>query len=147
MVVPDALVLPVNFFRRIIEGVSSTHFKDGHVSPPGRPDKFNVSEADAWLADHEGVGRGRHRALCDVRLKIVDGSADKVHVVSPSGDHRIRRNPSVAFLREIVHELNPHLRNSVAPLRWRISDESVGLAGCLPTCLLVRLLRPKVALA
>src|SRR5438046_8205191 len=131
----------------IIESVSSTHFKDGHVSPPGRPDKFNVSEADAWLADHEGVGRGRHRALCDVRLKIVDGSADKVHVVPPSRDHRIRRDPSVAFLREIVHELNPHLRNSGPPLRRRIPADSVRDAWWFPTSLLLTILRPTIASA
>jgi hypothetical protein len=53
----------------------------------------------------------------------------------------------MAILREIVHELNPHLWHGVSSFRRRISDESVRRTGRLSTRRLVRILAPKVATA
>jgi hypothetical protein len=53
----------------------------------------------------------------------------------------------MAILREIIHELNPHLWHGVSSCRRRISDESVRRTGCLSTGRLVRILTPKVAAA
>src|SRR5207245_8632942 len=84
------------------------------------------------LAAHERMRRRWHRSLSEVRLKVVDRSADKVDIVSPSSHYRVRRDASMAILREIVHELNPHLWHSVSSCRRRISDESVRRTGASP---------------
>src|SRR5947208_1430151 len=147
MMVADALILPVNLLGWIVEGVCSTHFEDSHVSSTCWSDEFDIGIPDTWLADHERIGRRGHRSLSDVWLKVVDRSADKVDIVSPSSHYRVRRDASMAILREIVHELNPHLRHSVSSFRRRISDESVRRTGRLSTRRLVRILAPKVATA
>jgi hypothetical protein len=53
----------------------------------------------------------------------------------------------VAIVREIIHELNPHLGHGVLSCSRRTSDESVRRTGRLSTCRLVRILAPKVAAA
>jgi hypothetical protein len=53
----------------------------------------------------------------------------------------------MAIVREIIHELNPHLWHSVSSCRRRISDESVRRTWRLSTRRLVRILTPKVATA
>src|SRR5947209_17961834 len=147
MMVADALVHPVNLLGWIVEGVCSSHFENSHVSSTRWSDEFDVGISDAGLADHERIRRRGHRSLSDVRLKVVDRSADKVDIVSPSSHYRVRRNASMAILDEIVHELNPHLWHSVSSCRRRISDESVRRTGRLSTRRLVRILTPKVATA
>src|SRR5438309_10911494 len=147
VMVADALVFPVNLLGWIVEGVCSSHFEDSHVSSTCWSDEFDIGIPDAGLADDEGIGRRGHRSLSDVRLKVVDRSADKVDIVSPPSHYRVRRDASMAILGEIVHELNPHLRHRVTSLRLRISDEGVRGASCLLTCRLVRILAPKVAAA
>src|SRR5438132_6889666 len=147
MMVADALVLPVNLLGWIVEGVCSSHFEDGHVSSTCWADEFDIGIPDAGLADHERIGRRGHRSLSDVRLKVVDRSANKVDVVSPSSHYRVRRDASMAIVREMVYELNPHLWHSVSSCRRRISDESVRRTGRLSTRRLVRILTPKVATA
>src|SRR5438105_3934279 len=124
VMVADALVLPVNLLGWIVEGVCSSHFEDGHVSSTCWSDEFDIGIPDAGLADHERIGRRGHRSLSDVWLKVVDRSADEVDIVSPSCHYRVWRNAGVAMVREIVHELNPHLWHGVSSCRWRISDES-----------------------
>src|SRR2546422_939707 len=147
MMVADALVHPVNLLGWIVESVSSSHFEDSHVSSTCWSDEFDIGIPDAGLADHERIGGRGHRSFSDVRLKVVDRSADKVDIVSPSSHYRVRRNAGVAIVREIIHELNPHLRHGVSPFRRRISDESVRRTGRLTTRRLVRILTPKVATA
>src|SRR5467141_33415 len=147
MMVADALVHPVNLLGWIVESVSSSHFEDGHVSSTCWSDEFYVGVPDAGLADHERIRRRRHCPLCDVWLKVVDRSADKVDIVSPSSHNWVGRDASMAILREIVHELNPHLRHRVTSLRRRISDESVRRTRRLSTSRLVRILIPEVAAA
>src|SRR3989442_4211462 len=147
MMVADALVHPVNLLGWIVEGVSSSHFEDSHVSSTCWSDEFDIGIPDTWLADHERIGRRGRRPLSDVRLKVVDRSADKVDIVSPSCHYRVWRNAGVAIVREIVHELNPHLWHSVSSCRRRVSDGSVRRARRLSTCRLVRVLAPKVAIA
>src|SRR5947209_20239806 len=109
MMVADALVLPVNLLGWIVEGVCSSHFENSHVSSTRWSDEFDVGVPDAGLADHERIRRRGHRSLSDVRLKVVDRSADKVDIVSPSSHYRVGRNAGVAIVHVIVHELNPHL--------------------------------------
>src|SRR5437016_1308595 len=147
MMVADALVHPVNLLGWIVEGVCSSHFENSHVSSTRWSDEFDVGISDAGLADHERIRRRGHRSLSDVRLKVVDRSADKVDIVSPSSHYRVRRDASMAILGEIVHKLNPHLGHGVSSCRRRISDESVRRARRLSTCRLVRILAPKVATA
>src|SRR3989454_812488 len=147
MMVADALVLPVNLLGWIVEGVCSSHFEDSHVSSTCWSDEFDIGIPDTWLADHERIGRRGHRSLCDVGLKVVDRSADKVDFVSPPSHYRVGRDASMAIVREVIHELNPHLRHRVTSLRRRISDESVRRTGRLSTRRLVRILTPKVATA
>src|SRR2546425_590894 len=147
MMVPDALVHPVNLLGWIVESVSSSHFEDSHVSSTCWSDEFDIGIPDTWLADHERIRRRGHRSLSDVWLKVVDRSADKVDIVSPSCHYRIWRDASMAILRKIVHELNPHLWHGVSSFRRRISDESVRRTGRLSTRRLVRILTPKVAAA
>src|SRR3989449_9335726 len=147
MMVADALVHPVNLLGWIVESVSSSHFEDSHVPSTRWSDEFDICIPDAGLADHERIGRRGHRSLSDVRLKVVDRSADKVDIVSPSSHYRVGRNAGMAIVREIIHELNPHLWHGVSSCRRRISDESVRRTGCLSTCRLVRILAPKVAAA
>src|SRR6267143_1565677 len=147
MMVADALVHPVNLFGWIVESVSSSHFEDSHVSSTCWSDEFDIGIPDAWLADHERIGRRGHRSLSDVWLKVVDRSADKVDIVSPSSHNWVGRDASMAILREVIHELNPHLRHRVTSLRRRISDESVRRTGSLSTGRLVSILAPKVAAA
>jgi len=145
--VADALVHPVNLLGWIVESVSSSHFEDSHVSSTRWSDEFDIGIPDTWLADHERIRRRGHRSLSDIGLKVVDRSADEVDIVSPSSHYRVRRDASMAILREIVHELNPHLWHSVSSCRRRISDESVRRTGSLSTRRLVRILTPKVATA
>src|SRR5205823_3588169 len=147
VMVADALVHPVNLLGRIVESVSSSHFEDSHVSSTCWSDEFDIGIPDTWLADHERIGRRGHRSLSDVWLKVVDRSADEVDIVSPPSHYRVGRDASMAILREVIHELNPHLRHRVPSLRRRISDESVRCARRLSTCPLVRILAPKVAAA
>src|SRR5205807_2069589 len=147
MMVADALVHPVNLLGRIVESVSSSHFENSHVSSTCWSDEFDIGIPNTGLADHERIRRRGHRSLSDVGLKVVDRSADKVDIVSPSSNYRVRRDASMAILREIVHELNPHLWHSVSSCRRRISDESVRRTGRLSTRRLVRILTPKVATA
>src|SRR5438128_12325679 len=147
MMVADALFLPINLLGWIVEGVCSPHFEDSHVSSTRWSDEFDIGIPDAGLADHERIGRRGHRSLSDVRLKVVDRSADKVDIVSPSSHYRVRRDASMAILREIIHELNPHLWHGVSSCRRRISDESVRRTGRLSTCRLVRILAPEVVTA
>src|SRR6266849_2665232 len=145
--VADALVLPVNLLGWIVEGVCSSHFEDSHVSSTCWSDKFDIGIPDAGLADHERIRRRGHRSLSDVWLKVVDRSADEVDIVSPSCHYRVGRDAGMAIVREIVHELNPHLWHGVSSFRRRISDESVRRTGRLSTRRLVRILAPKVAAA
>src|SRR2546427_1521953 len=147
MMVADALVHPVNLLGWIVEGVCASHFENSHVSSTRWSDEFDVGISDAGLADHERIRRRGHRSLSDVRLKVVDRSADKVDIVSPSSHYRVRRDASMAILRAKVHELNPHLWHGVSSCRRRISDESVRRTGRLSTRRLVRILTPKVATA
>src|SRR5438128_3619715 len=147
MMVADALVHPVNLVDWIVVSVSYSHFESSHVSSTCWSDKFDIGIPDTWLADHERIRRRGHRSLSDVRLKVVDRSADKVDIVSPSSHYRVRRDASMSILREIVHELNPHLWHGVPPFRRWISDESVRRTGRLSTGRLVRILTPKVATA
>src|SRR5207245_9857184 len=112
-----------------------------------RSDAFNIGMHETGMAEHERSGRMGHRSLSDVQLKVVDRSADKVDIVSPSSHYRVGRNAGVAIVREIVHELNPHLWHGVTSCRRRTSDESVRRTGRLSTCRLVRILAPKVATA
>src|SRR5712664_2419411 len=53
----------------------------------------------------------------------------------------------MAIVREVIHELDPHLRHRVTSLRRRISDESVRRTRRLSTSRLVRILIPEVAAA
>src|SRR3989441_9003046 len=147
MMVADALVHPVNLLDWIVESVSASHFEDSHVSSTCWSDEFDIGIPDTWLADHERIRRRRHRSLSDVRLKVVDRSADKVDIVSPSSHYRVRRDARMAILPEIDHERNTHLWHSVSSCRRRISDESVRCTGRLSTRRLVRILAPKVATA
>src|SRR5437764_14832237 len=112
--VAEALFLTVILLGWIVEGVYSSHFEDGHVSSTCWSDEFDVGISDAGLADHERIGRRGHRSLSDVWLKVVDRSADKVDIVSPSSHYRVGRHASMAILREIVHELNRHLGHGVS---------------------------------
>src|SRR5207302_11163555 len=125
----------------------SSDLEHGYGSYTCWSDELDVGVPGAGLADHERIGRRGHRSLSDVWLKVVDRSADKVDIVSPSSHYRVRRDASMAILREVIHELNPHLRHRVTSLRRRISDESVRRARRLSTCRLVRILAPKVATA
>src|SRR5712692_6752725 len=147
MMVTDALVHPVNLLGRIVESVSSSHFEDSHVSSTRWSDEFDIGIPDTWLADHERIRRRRHRSLSDVRLKVVDRSADKIDIVSPSSHNWVGRDASMAIVREVIHELDPHLRHRVTSLRRRISDESVRRTRRLSTSRLVRILIPEVAAA
>src|SRR5256885_16956211 len=104
MMVADALVHPVNLLGWIVESVSSSHFEDSHVSSTCWSDKFDIGIPDAGLADHERIRRRGHRSLGDVRLKVVDRSADKVDIVSPSSHYRVRRGEGMAILRRQGHE-------------------------------------------
>src|SRR3989454_11251223 len=147
MMVADALVHPVNLLGWIVEGVCSSHFEDSHVSSTCWSDEFDIGIPDTWLADHERIRRRGHRSLSDVWLKVVDRSADKVDIVSPSSHNWVGRDAGMAILREVVHELNPHLWHGVSSFRRRISDESVRRTGRLSTRRLVRILTPKIATA
>src|SRR5438105_13708942 len=147
VMVADALVHPVNLLGRIVESMSSSHCEDSHVSSTCWSDEFDIGIPDTWLADHERIRRRGHRSLSDVRLKVVDRSADQVDIVSPSCHYRVWRNAGVAIVREIVHELNPHLGHGVSSFGRRTSDESVRRTGRLSTRRLVRILAPKVATA
>src|SRR2546428_10404728 len=147
MMVADALVHPVNLLGWIVESVSSSHFEDSHVPSTCWSDEFDIGIPDAGLADHERIRRRGHRSLSDVRLKVVDRSADKVDIVSPSRHNWVGRDAGMAIVREVIHELNPHLWHGVSSCRRRISDESVRRTGCLSTGRLVRILAPKVAAA
>ncbi len=51
----------------------------------------------------------------------------------------------MTLVREIVHELDPHLRDTVASLSRRVADESVRRAWRFSTSLLVWILAPEVA--
>src|SRR5207245_6609542 len=133
MVVADALVHPVNLLGWIVESVCSSHFEDSHVSSTCWTDEFDISIPDAGLADHERIRRRGHRSLSDVWLKVVDRSADKVDIVSLSSHYRVWRDTGVALVREIVHELNPHLWHGVSSCRRWTSDESVRRARCIST--------------
>src|SRR5437879_11068007 len=145
MMVADELVHPVYLLVQIVEGLCSSHFEDSHVSSTCWSDEFDIGIPDAGLADHERIGRRGHRSLSDVWLKVVDRSADKVDIVSPSSHYRVRRDASMAILREIIHELNPHLWHGVSSCRRRTFDESIRRTGCLFTCRLVGLLAQDVA--
>src|SRR3989441_4538278 len=122
MMVADALVHPVNLLGWIVEGVCSSHFEDSHVPSTRWSDEFDIGIPDAGLADHKRIRRRGHRSLSDVGLKVVDRSADKVDIVSPSSHYRVRRNASMAILPEIVHEQNPHLWHRVSSCRRGTSD-------------------------
>src|SRR5256884_2373220 len=137
MMVAYALVHPVNLLGWIVESVSASHFEDSHVSSTCWSDEFDIGIPDAWLADHERIRRRGHRSLSDVRLKVVDRSADKVDIVSPSSHYRVRRDASMAILREIIHEMNPHLRHRGSSSRRRVFDENVKRTGRLSTRRLV----------
>src|SRR2546427_1213432 len=143
MMVADALILPVNLLGWIVEGVCSTHFEDSHVSSTCWSDEFDIGIPDTWLADHERIGRRGHRSLSDVWLKVVDRSADKVDIVSPSSHYRVRRGASMAILGGKVHELNPHLGHRVSSCRRRVFGESGRRAKRLSPRRLVRVLAPK----
>src|SRR2546430_2969126 len=147
MMVADALVHPINLLGWIVESVSSSHFEDSHVSSTRWSDEFDIGIPDTWLADHERIRRRGHRSLSDIGLKVVDRSADEVDIVSPSSHYRVRRDASMAILREIVHELNPHLLHSVSSCRRRIFHESVRRTGSLSTRRLGMVLTPKIATA
>src|SRR5437879_12069942 len=101
MMVADALVHPVNLLGRIGESVSAPHFENSHVSSTCWPDEFDICIPDTRLADHERIRRRGHRSLSDVWLKVVDRSADKVDIVSPSSHYRLGRNAGLAIVREI----------------------------------------------
>src|SRR3989441_7227739 len=133
MMVADALVHPVNLLGWIVESVSSSHFEDSHVSSTCWSDEFDIGIPDAGLADHERIRRRGHRSLSDVRLKVVDRSADKVDIVSPSSHYRVRRDARMAILPQKVHGLNPHLWPSVSSCRRRSFHESVKCTGGLST--------------
>src|SRR5207302_7197334 len=109
----------------------SSDLEHGYGSYTCWSDELDVGVPGAWLADHERIGRRGHRSLSDVWLKVVDRSADKVDIVSPSCHYRVWRDASMAILREIVHELNPHLGHGVSSFRRRTSDESVRRTGRL----------------
>src|SRR5881628_702347 len=102
MVVADALVHPVNLLGWIVESVCSSHFEDSHVSSTCWSDEFDIGIPDTWLADHERIRRRGHRSLSDVWLKVVDRSADKVDIVSPSSHNWVGRDAGMAILREVV---------------------------------------------
>src|SRR5438132_11321806 len=123
MMVADALLHPVNLLGWIVECVCSSHFEDSHVSSTCWSDEFDIGIPDAGLADDEGIGRRGHRSLSDVRLKVVDRSADKVDIVSPPSHYRARRYASRASPGKIVHELTSDSRHPGTFLRWRISDK------------------------
>src|SRR3989449_11737686 len=142
MMVADALVHPVNLLGWIVESVSSSHFEDSHVSSTCWSDEFDIGIPDAGLADHERIRRRGHRSLSDVRLKVVDRSADKVDIVSPSSHYWVRRDGRMAIFREIVHELNPHFWHSGSSCRRRVSDEKGKWTGGLLTTRLVWNLAP-----
>src|SRR5438034_11843825 len=122
MMVADALVHPVNLLGWIVESVSSSHFEDSHVSSTRWSDEFDIGIPDAGLADHERIRRRGHRSLSDVWLKVVDRSADTVDIVSASCHYRVGRDAGVAIVREIVHELNPHLGHRVSSSRRRTAE-------------------------
>src|SRR2546428_131234 len=124
MVVADALVHPVNLLGWIVEGVCCSHFEDSHVSSTCWSDEFDIGIPDTWLADHERIRRRGHRSLSDVWLKVVDRSADKVDIVSPSSHNWVGRDAGMAILREVVHELNPHLWHGVSSFPRRASPLS-----------------------
>src|SRR3989442_14026661 len=144
MMVADALVHPVNLLDWIVESVSASHFEDSHVSSTCWSDEFDIGIPDTWLADHERIRRRRHRSLSDVRLKVVDRSADKVDIVSPSSHYRVRRDASMAIFPEKVHELKPHLLHGGSSFRRRVSHENVRGARRLSTFRLVLILAPKI---
>src|SRR5947208_12511242 len=134
MMVADALVHPVNLLGWIVEGVCSSHFENSHVSSTRWSDEFDVGISYAVLSLKERIRRRGHRSLSDVRLKVVDRSADKVDIVSPSSHYRVRRDARMAILGGIVHQLNPHLGHGVSSCRRRVSDESVRRERRLSTC-------------
>src|SRR2546426_9798071 len=125
VMVADALVHPVNLLGWIVEGVCSSHFENSHVSSTRWSDEFDIGIPDAGLADHERIRRRGHRSLSYVRLKVVDRSADKVDIVSPSSHYRVRRDAGMAILGEIVHELKPHLGDGGSSCRRRSFAENV----------------------
>src|SRR5256885_14129976 len=114
MMVADALVHPVNLLGWIVESVSSSHFEDSHVSSTCWSDEFDIGIPDAGLADHERIGRRGHRSLSDIGLKVVDRSADKVDIVSPSCHYRVRRGARMGLFRAKIPEKNPHFLASVS---------------------------------
>src|SRR2546427_869117 len=125
MMVADALVHPVNLLGWIVEGVCASHFENSHVSSTRWSDEFDVGISDAGLADHERIRRRGHRSLSDVRLKVVDRSADKVDIISPSSHYRVRRGASMAFVCEIIHALKPQLWHGVLYCLRVVSHVSV----------------------
>jgi hypothetical protein len=100
MVVADCLVFPVNLFVWIVEGMSSTHFKDGKMPTKGWSYVVNILEPNAWLADDKGVGGRGDYPICNIRLKIDDAGNSYVKIISPSSDYRIRLDSRVAILFE-----------------------------------------------
>src|SRR2546427_1334480 len=133
MMVADALILPVNLLGWIVEGVCSTHFEDSHVSSTCWSDEFDIGIPDTWLADHERIGRRGHRSLSDVWLKVVDRSADKVDIVSPSSHYRVRRAAGMGIFFEKDHELNTPLLHSGSLCRRGIFHEKGKGTGRLST--------------
>src|SRR5438128_429252 len=137
VVITDGVVFPIDFFARIIERVCSTHLKYGHVSARGA-NLFDVCEPNAGLSDDQRVRRRGHTSLCHVGLEIVDRRPHEVDIVTPSCYDRIGFDPRVSSLSEIIHELNPHLRNRVASFRGRSSDERIGCTWNLAASCLLR---------
>src|SRR5713226_6037409 len=145
MMVSNGLILPVDFPVWRVERVCSAHFEDGHVSARGTY-LFDVCETDAGLADDQRVCWRRHGPFCHVGLEVVDRCAYKVDIVTPARYDRVGLYPGVSSLGEIVHELNPHVRQTVASFCGRSSDEGVWLARDLAARLLIGC-RPIVTLA
>ena len=63
-------------------------------------DEVDVFEAEAWLADDEGVRRRWDDPLGDVGLEVDDAGDGHHQVVTPSGDHGVGADPLVAAVLE-----------------------------------------------
>src|SRR3989442_13122817 len=97
------MIQPLILLCWIVNSMSSSQFEDSHVPFTRWSVEFDICIPDAGLSDHERICRRGHRSLSDVRLKVVDRSADKVDIISPSSHYRVRRDAGTGLVCDSCH--------------------------------------------
>ena len=95
--------------------------------------RIQIVQPDAGLADGQGIGRRRNQAGGHEGLEVGDRCDCEINIVTPTGNHWISGNSSVALGLEVAQIVLSHLVQGVFALEYRRADESVRVAGRVST--------------